>query len=104
LQTKTIPSLTDIISKFLEYRNSQSQTYEDTLQELTTTLKKEGLFLDPLISDLRESHHALQEDFIGHIHPHDEKNTLVVAPLIEDEELEQCEDFSQRIEGECQRR
>jgi len=83
---KTILSLTDIISKFLEYGNSHSQTYEDTLQELTITLKKEGLFMYPLISGLRESHHALGEDSIGNTHPHDENNTLIVPPLIEDGE------------------
>jgi hypothetical protein len=38
---KTISSLIDLIRKFLEYGNSQSQTYEDTLQELTIALKKE---------------------------------------------------------------
>jgi hypothetical protein len=53
--------------------------------------------MDPLISDLRESHHSLREYYIGNTHPHDEKNLLVVAPLIEDEELERCEYLSQRL-------
>jgi hypothetical protein len=35
--------------------------------------------------------------FIGNTHPRDENITLVVAPLIEDEELEHVEDFSQRM-------
>jgi hypothetical protein len=91
---KTILSLTYIIRKFIEYDNSQSQTYEDTLQELIRTLKRESFFLGPLIGDLSESHHALKEDSIKDPRPHDENDTMVVPPFIDDGELEQCEDLS----------
>jgi hypothetical protein len=58
---------------------------KDTLQELTTTLKREGFFLDILIRNLRKEHHAQEEDSIGSIHPH-ENNTLIISLLVEDEE------------------
>jgi hypothetical protein len=41
---RSVSSLIDLISIFLEYGSPQSQTYEDTLQELTTTLEEEGFF------------------------------------------------------------
>jgi len=96
-KTKTISSLTNIIRNFIEYGSSQSQTNEETLQNITTTLKREGFFRGPLIGNLRETHHALEDDSIGNIHHRDENSELVVAPLIEDEEPEQYEDFSQRM-------
>jgi hypothetical protein len=61
------------------------------------SLKREGFFSDILIRNLREAHHAQEEDSIGSIHPHDEDNTLIVSLLVEDEEPKQCEDFSQRL-------
>jgi hypothetical protein len=87
---KAIYSLIDLISRFLDYGNPQSQTYEGTLQELIAALEEYGFFIGHLIEDLREAHHAQEEDSIGSIHPHDEDNTLIVAPLVEDEEI--CEE------------
>jgi hypothetical protein len=91
-----ISSFIDLLSKFLKYCTPSLQTYEDTLQELTTSLKREGFFPDHLVEDLREAHHAQEEDSI------DEDDALIIVPLVEEdeevcEEPEQCEDFSQRL-------
>jgi hypothetical protein len=86
----------DIIRKFLEYGNLQSQTYEDALQEITTTLKGEGFFPVIVIRKLWEAHHVQEEDSVRIIHPH-EDNTLIIATLVEDEETKQCEEFPQRL-------
>jgi hypothetical protein len=69
------------------------QTYKNILQELTTSLKKEGFFPDLLVEDLREEHHSQEEDSIRSIHPH-EDNILEFAPPVEEE---QWEEFSQKL-------
>jgi hypothetical protein len=80
---KGISSLIDLISRFLDFWSPWFQTYEDTLQELTTSLEEEGFFSDLLIKDLREAHHAQEEDFVGNAHPHEDE-TLVFSPPIEE--------------------
>jgi hypothetical protein len=88
-----ISSFIDLLSKFLKYCTPPLQTYEDTLQRLTTSLKMEGFFPDLLVEYLRESHHDQNEDFF------DEHDTFIIFSLVEKyeevcEEPEQCEDFS----------
>jgi hypothetical protein len=84
---KAISLLIDIIRKFLEYGNHNLK-YMRTLFKNSTTLKREGFFLDIIIINLREAHHAQEEESIGSIHPH-EDNTLIIAPLVEDGKQEQ---------------
>jgi hypothetical protein len=90
---KGISSFIDLVGKFLEHCIPPFQTYENILQELTTSLKREGFFPDLLVEDLREAHHAQEEDSIGSIHPH-EDNTLEFAQPIEEE---RWDEFSQKL-------
>jgi hypothetical protein len=101
LLTKNISSLIDLISRFLDFWSPKFQTYEDILQELATTLKGVGFSPNLLIEDLRDAHHAQEEDPIVSSHLH-EDNTLVFSPPIgEDEEIcerqERWEELSRKL-------
>lgn len=61
---KGISFLKDPISRFLEFWKPQCQTYEDILRELVATLKREGFFSEIIIRDLREAHHAQEEESV----------------------------------------
>jgi hypothetical protein len=56
-EEKGISSFIDLVSRLLEFKNPQCQTYEDALQNIEIALQDEGFTIE-IVEDLRGAYHA----------------------------------------------